>query len=314
VSTPGLALSGRVAIVTGAGRGLGRTEALELAGRGARVVACDLELPSATVDDIHRRGGEAVAIDLDLAVPANADALLEAALGAYGDVHVLVNNAGILRDGMCFNLSLDDWNAVLAVNLTAPFLLSRGCARHWRTAVKGGVEVERVIVNTSSESGLYGNVGQSNYAAAKAGLAALTLTLAAELDQYGVRVNAIAPRARTEMSAQAFGDLAREDGFDPYSPEHVAAIVTWLASSAARGVTGHVFVVHGRSLELLVGWRPRKRLERDAAWTDSDLLDLRELLFGNEDPRAIPSPIKDLFVSGARASDSVAGELSTTGP
>lgn len=116
------------------------------------------------------------------------------------------------------------------------------------------------------------------------------------------------------MSAQAFGDLAYEDGFDPYSPEHVAAIVAWLASSAARGVTGHVIVVHGKGLELLVGWRPRKRLYRDATWTDNDLLDLRELLFGNESPRAIPLPIKDLFVSRGRASDPVAGNPSTTGP
>jgi 3-oxoacyl-[acyl-carrier protein] reductase len=198
---------------------------------------------------------------------------------------------------MCFNLSLDDWNAVLAVNLTAPFLISRQCARHWRSAVKAGVETERVIVNTSSESGLYGNAGQSNYAAAKAGLAALTLTLAAELDQYGVRVNAIAPRARTDMSARAFGDLARADGFDPYSPEHVAAVVLWLASSAAYGVTGHVFVVHGGGLELLMGWRSRKRIERNAAWTDTDLVDLRQVLFEREDARAIASPIKDLFVS-----------------
>jgi len=289
-----------VAIVTGAGRGLGRTEALELATRGARVVACDLEWPAATLEEVQRRGGEAVGVHLDLAVPANADALLEAALAAYGDVHILVNNAGIVRDGMCFNLSLDDWNSVIAVDLTAPFLLSRQCARHWRSAAKTGVETDRVIVNTTSESGLYGNVGQSNYAAAKAGLAALTLTLAAELDQYGVRVNAIAPRARTDMSAQAFGDLARADGFDPYSPEHVAAIVTWLASSAAYGVTGQVFVVHGGGLELLIGWRPQKRIERDSAWTDADLLDLRQLLFEDGDARAIASPIKELFAPRSR--------------
>jgi NAD(P)-dependent dehydrogenase (short-subunit alcohol dehydrogenase family) len=290
---------------------LGRAEALELARRGARVVACDLESPSATVQEIRRLGAEAVCLALDLSVPASAEALLEAALRTFGDVHILVNNAGVLRDGMCFNLSLDDWNAVLAVNLTAPFLLSRECARHWRSAAKAGVKLERVIVNTSSESGLYGNVGQSNYAAAKAGLAALTLTLAAELEQYGVRVNAVAPRARTDMSAQAFGDLAREDGFDPYSPEHVAAIVAWLASSAAYGVTGHVLVAHGRGLELLVGWRPRRRIVRDSAWTESDLRDLRRQLFEREDPRAIPPPIRDLFVSDASGSDTADSKLTT---
>jgi NAD(P)-dependent dehydrogenase (short-subunit alcohol dehydrogenase family) len=291
-----LDISGLVAIVTGAARGLGRAEAVELAARGAKVVVCDVESPSATAETIIQAGGEAVPVMLDLGKPASADALFEFALATYGDIHVLVNNAGIVRDAMSFNLSLEDWSAVLAVNLTAPFALSRLCARYWRSAFKAGCRTDRVIVNTSSESGLYGNAGQSNYAAAKAGLAALTLTLASELEPYGVRVNAIAPRARTEMSARAFGELAHDGHFDPYAPAHVAAIVAWLASGAAEGVTGQVFVVHGSGIELLEGWRIQNRVERNAPWRDAELLELRELLFDGIEPRRIAPPISDLFV------------------
>jgi NAD(P)-dependent dehydrogenase (short-subunit alcohol dehydrogenase family) len=295
-----LSLSGRTALVTGGARGLGRAEAEVLATRGASVLVADIEDPAQTVESIVEQGGNAHGIRLDLADATNVEDLFAFALAAYGDVDVLVNNAGMVRDGMSFNLTLEDWNAVLAVNLTAPFLLARLCARHWRERHRTGARAERSIVNTSSESGLYGNAGQANYAAAKAGLAALTLTLATELEPYGVRVNAIAPRARTDMSQRAFGELAREARFDPYAPRHVAAIVAWLGSEAAEGVTGNVFVVHGAGIELLEGWRPHKRLVRNSPWSDAELVQLRDRLFSDGDARRIAPPIKDLFLTDTK--------------
>jgi NAD(P)-dependent dehydrogenase (short-subunit alcohol dehydrogenase family) len=295
-----LRLSGRTALVTGGARGLGRAEAEVLAARGANVVVADIEDPTQTVAWIVEQGGNARGICRDLADPASVEDLFAFALTSYGDVDVLVNNAGMVRDGMSFNLSVEDWDAVLAVNLTAPFLLSRLCARHWRERQRTGARAARAIVNTSSESGLYGNAGQANYSAAKAGLAALTVTLATELEPYAVRVNAIAPRARTEMSRRAFGELVRDKRFDPYAPDHVAAIVAWLASDAAHGVTGNVFVVHGAGLELLEGWRPRRRLERESPWSDAELVDLRNRLFGDGDARRIAPPIKDLFLTSTK--------------
>jgi NAD(P)-dependent dehydrogenase (short-subunit alcohol dehydrogenase family) len=300
LTTSALSLSGRTALVTGGARGLGRAEAEVLAARGANVVVADIADPAQTVESIVNQGGNACGICLDLAESPSVEELFAFALTAYGDVDVVVNNAGMVRDGMSFNLSLEDWDAVLAVNLTAPFLLSRLCARHWRERHRTGARAPRAIINTSSESGLYGNAGQANYAAAKAGLAALTVTLATELEPYGVRVNAIAPRARTDMSERAFGELAREARFDPYSPVHVAAIVAWLASEAAAGVTGNVFVVHGAGVELLEGWRPRRRLERDSPWSDAELVDLRNRLFSDEDARRVAPSIRDLFFTSTK--------------
>jgi NAD(P)-dependent dehydrogenase (short-subunit alcohol dehydrogenase family) len=292
-----LDLTGRVAIVTGAARGLGRAEALELAARGARIVACDLSEPQDTADAICERGGDAVALAVD--VREESRSLLEAALTRYGRVDVLVNNAGVVRDAMCFTMSDEDWDVVLDVNLRAAFRLARDCARHWREEHKSGRTTARVIVNTSSESGLYGNVGQANYAAAKAGLAALTLTMAAELDRYRVRVNAIAPRARTSMSLAAFGEIPIHGHFDPLAPEHVAAFVAWLASDAARDVTGNVFVVHGSGVDLMGGWHVERRVDRASPWTDGELLALRKTLLG-ESPRRLAGSIAELFQAQSR--------------
>lgn len=288
-------MADRVALVTGAAQGLGRAEALELAERGARVVAVDKTPPAAAVDAIERSGGEAVAITADLGTYGGISDALERVFEAYGSVDVLVNNAGIVRDRMIYNLTEEDWEEVLAVNLSATFYLCRDVVRKWRSedsAHRSG----RVIVNTTSESGLYGNAGQANYAAAKAAVAAMTLTMAAELDRYGIRANAIAPRARTPMSVAAFGELPKFEGYDPFAPEHVASVVAWLVSDAARDVTGQVLVVHGEAIEVMRPWSTIRTLHRRAELTDSELLELRRQLFPDGDTRHVPPAVGDLFM------------------
>ena len=220
---------------------------------------------------------------------------MDIAIEAYGDVDIVVNNAGVVRDRMSFNLSTADWDVVIAVNLSASFHLSRAAIRHWRAR-----DLDRpggVIVNTSSESGLFGNAGQANYAAAKAGVAALTLSLATELERYGIRVNAIAPRARTPMSAGAFGELPKTSSFDPFDPVHVAEFVAWLASESAAEVTGQVLVVHGAGIDVMRPWSPRRSLSRDGEWTDSELLGLGEALFPDGDRQHLAEPVGRLFAS-----------------
>jgi NAD(P)-dependent dehydrogenase (short-subunit alcohol dehydrogenase family) len=294
-----LDLTGRVALVTGAARGLGRAEALALARRGARIVAADALDASEVVDSVRVRGGKAVQVAADLSRPEAARRALAACLDMFGDLHVVVNNAGLIRDRMSFNITDDDWADVLAVNLSAPFYLGREAARYWRERCRAGDSRPRVIINTSSESGLYGNAGQANYAAAKAGVAALTLTLAAELKRYGIRVNAIAPRARTPMSAQAFGELPRTASFDPFGPEHVAEVVAWLASEAAFDVTGQLLVVHGTGIQVLRPWSAGCEIHRRARWSDNELLALRCALFPDGMPSRAAQPIASLFTSPA---------------
>ncbi len=223
-------------------------------------------MESSACPDRHA-AGEAVGYQIDLAdrdgpaevVAGALDAygdlqVVAGALDAYGDLHVVVNNAGLIRDRMLVNLSDYDWDQVIAVNLTAPYRLIRAAAREWRRArPESG---PRTVVNTSSESGLYGNVGQANYAAAKAGLVGLSLTLAGELERYDVRVNTVTPRAQTPMSDGAFGALPRRGSFDPFAVEHVAAVVAWLASDASADVTGQVLLVHGGDVEDPADGRP----------------------------------------------------------
>jgi NAD(P)-dependent dehydrogenase (short-subunit alcohol dehydrogenase family) len=292
-----LQLDGRVALVTGAARGLGRAEALALARRGARVVAIDVLDASDVVRAIDDAGGSAVHAQIDLAQgEAAAHEALDVAISAYGDLHVLVNNAGVLRDRMSFNLSSEEWDLVLAVNLSASFYLAQAAARHWRERHSVGDRQPRVIVSTSSESGLYGNAGQANYAAAKSGVAALTITLATELERYGVRVNAIAPRARTQMASESLGELPATGAYDSLGPAHVAQVVAWLASDAAREVTGQVLVVHGGGVASMRPWSIRRSIARHGDWTDSELLDLRAALFPEEgEARQVAAPVGDLF-------------------
>jgi NAD(P)-dependent dehydrogenase (short-subunit alcohol dehydrogenase family) len=243
---------GRVAIVTGAGAGLGRAEALALAAGGASVVVNDISADAATVvDEIEAAGGKALLVTGDVGERATADALLAAALEHFGGLHIVVNNAGVLRDRMVFSMSDEDWDTVLRVHLRGHFLLSRNATAHWRQQSKSeGRPVYGRVVNTTSEAFLFGSAGQPNYAAAKAGIAALTVATARGCARYGVRANAICPRARTAMTREVFGEPPA-GAADPLSVDHVAPFVAFLASPESDGINGQVFVVHGGRIALL---------------------------------------------------------------
>src|SRR5262252_6239912 len=242
-----VSLAGRVAIVTGAGNGLGRAEALALAAAGARLVLNDLadDDVQATAEQIVADGGQAIVYAADIGEWSTGEQLLAAALDAYGRLDILVNNAGVLRDRMVFSLSAEEWDTVLRVHLRGHFVASRLATAYWREQSKqAGGPVYGRIVNTSSEAFLLGSTGQPNYAAAKAGIAALTVTTARSCARYGVRANAICPRARTAMTADLMGPPP-DAAVDPLDPRHVAPLVVYLASPGAAGINGEVFVVHG---------------------------------------------------------------------
>ena len=249
----GMTLEDRVAVITGAGNGLGRAEAIALARAGARLVLNDL--PVSGIDGVAAAvvasGGQAVVITGDIGEWDTGERLLADALSAYGQLDIVVNNAGVLRDRMIFTMSADEWDLVLRVHLRGHFITTRLATAHWRDASKqAGGPVYARIVNTSSEAFLLGSPGQPNYAAAKAGIAALTVATARGCARYGVRANAICPRARTAMTASLMG-AAPVDGVDPLAPEHVAPLVTYLAGPAAEGINGEVFVVHGGTVAVL---------------------------------------------------------------
>jgi NAD(P)-dependent dehydrogenase (short-subunit alcohol dehydrogenase family) len=242
-----LSLTGRVAIVTGAGNGLGRAEGLALAAAGARLVLNDLagDDVQATASEIVAAGGQAVVCAGDIGEWSTGRDLVTAALDAYGQLDIVVNNAGVLADRMVFTMSEQEWDLVIRVHLRGHFVTTRFATAHWRERSKAaGAPVYARIVNTSSEAFLLGSAGQPNYAAAKAGIATLTVTTARGCARYGVRANAICPRARTAMTADLMG-APPADQVDPLAPEHVAPLVVYLASPAAAGINGEVFVVHG---------------------------------------------------------------------
>ena len=272
---------GKVAIVTGAGRGIGRSHALLLASEGAAVVVNDLGGSSGgdgadatpaqqVVDEIAAKGGRAVANYDSVSSWAGAESMMQQAVDEFGGLDVLINNAGILRDKMSFNMDEAEWDSVIDVHLKGHFAPSRFAASYWRAKSKEtGEPVNAKIVNTASESGLYGNAGQANYAAAKAGIASMTIVMARELERIGVRVNAIA-RSRARASPRpSRGDFmdAKEGEFDRFAPENISAVVGWLASDLSEGVTGQVVKVMGGQVQLLRGWRPVTEATDDKPWT-----------------------------------------------
>ncbi|MEJ9077317.1 MULTISPECIES: 3-oxoacyl-ACP reductase [Gordonia] len=267
----GKSLEGKVAVVTGAGAGLGRAEAIGLAADGATVIVNDLDrsLQSSDVFDvISSAGGRAVPVAGDISDAATAREIMRTATEDLGGLDIVMSNAGITRDTMLFNMSDDEWDLVVNVHLRGHFLLNRNAAAHWRAASKAaGQPVYGRLINTSSEAGLLGPAGQANYAAAKAGITALTLSASRALSRYGVTANAICPRARTAMTADVFGD-APEGTVDPLSPEHVVTLVRYLASPAAAAVNGQVFVVYGPKVTLMAAPRIREVFEADGDdWT-----------------------------------------------
>ncbi|MDX3244363.1 SDR family oxidoreductase [Streptomyces sp. ME18-1-4] len=292
---------GRVVVVTGAGRGLGRAHALAFAAQGARLVVNDLgvgldgtpgaDSPAARVaEEIRTAGGEAVAHGGDIATPEGAASLVATALETYGRLDTLVNNAGFLRDRMLVNLDEDDWDAVVRVHLKGHFLTLKHAAAHWRAEAKAGRAPAARIVNTSSGAGLLGSVGQGNYSAAKAGIVALTLVAAAELARYGVQANAIAPAARTRMTERTFAGTmtAPETGFDAMAPDNVSPLVVWLGSAASEGVTGRVFEAEAGRITVMDGWRAGPTADKGARWDPAEAgTAVRKLLTEAEAPGAV---------------------------
>ncbi|HMD47114.1 MAG TPA: SDR family oxidoreductase [Acidimicrobiales bacterium] len=294
-------LDDKVAIVTGAGRGIGREEALVLASEGASVVVNDVggslsgeggdRTPAQeVVDTITAAGGRAVVNSDDISSWSGAENVVSQAVDTYGSLDILVNNAGILRDKMSFNMDESDWDDVIRVHLKGHFACSHFAAVYWRNKAKGGEETSGRIINTSSESGLFGNAGQANYAAAKAGIAAMTIVLARELERYGVTANAIAPRARTRMTEPIFGDMAAKptDGFDAWDPKNVAQLVGFLATDEAADVNGQVFVVVGADIWVMEGWHAAGEVHRDRPWTPQDLIKAKGELFKDRSPGLPP--------------------------
>ena len=291
-STNATDLSGKVAVVTGAAAGLGRAEALGLARLGATVVVNDIAAAldaSDVIDEIGAAGSKAVAVTGDISQRETADELVSCADG-LGGLNIVVNNAGITRDRMLFNMSDEEWDAVIAVHLRGHFLLTRNAATYWRQKAKEATDgsVYGRIINTSSEAGVTGPVGQANYGAAKAGIIALTLSATRALGRYGVCANAIAPRARTAMTADVFGETPEVGAgeIDPLSPEHVVTLVRFLASPASEAVNGQVFVVYGPQVTLLSAPSLEHRFTADAlAWDAQELSATLQDYFTDRDPK-----------------------------
>jgi NAD(P)-dependent dehydrogenase (short-subunit alcohol dehydrogenase family) len=293
---------GKVAIVTGAGRGIGRSHALLLASEGAAVVVNDLGGTSdgagadatpaqQVVDEIAAKGGRAVANYDSVSSWSGAEAMVQQAVDTFGGLDVLINNAGILRDKMSFNMAEAEWDAVIDVHLKGHFAPSRFAAAYWRARSKeSGAPVNAKIVNTASESGLYGNAGQVNYAAAKAGIASMTIVMARELERVGVRVNAICPVARTRLTEAVAGDFmqAKAGEFDRFAPENISAVAAWLASDLSEGVTGQVLKVIGGQVQVLRGWRPVTEATDDKPWTIAAIDASAAALFATTDKGVPP--------------------------
>jgi NAD(P)-dependent dehydrogenase (short-subunit alcohol dehydrogenase family) len=278
-----VALDGKVAIVTGAGQGLGRAHALTLAGEGAAVVVNDVNQATvgAVAEEISAGGGRVLVNTDSVADWGAMEALVAETVETFGDLHVVVNNGGFLRDRMSFSMSEEDWDAVVAVHLKGHFCLARHAGVWWREQSKQGVDAPRRIINTTSEAGLFGSAGQANYAPAKGAIVSLTWTLARELARYGVTVNAIAPRARTPMTegTMSFATGPVPEGFDRYDPANVSKVVVWLASDRTSDITGQVFLVVGGDLHVIRPFEVVTSAHHDGPWTPEALDAARPALF-----------------------------------
>ena len=303
-------LSGKVAIVTGAGRGIGRAHALALAAAGAKVVVNDLGAALSgegsdrspaeqVVEEILAAGGEAVANGENVADFAGAGRLVQQAIDELGRLDILVNNAGILRDRMLVNMTEEEWDAVIAVHLKGHFAPTRHAAAHWRELAKSGDEVRARVINTSSPSGVFGNVGQANYGAAKAGIAGFTVIVAQELARYGVTVNCLAPNARTRMTEETFEMGPPEEGFDPLDPANMSAVVVALAADEAQRITGQVFHVWGGAVNALRGWSAGELFEAPEGWGADALLG--ELVARFPEGASPPGMIAGMQAAGGRS-------------
>lgn len=275
-------VDGRVVIVTGAGRGIGRAHALAFAREGAHVVVNDIGASldgsggsggpaQEVVEEIEALGGKAVASTSDVADWQGAADLVGTALERFGRLDVLVNNAGFLRDRMLVNLGEDEWDAVIRVHLKGHFAPMRHAAEHWRGEAKAGRTPQARVINTSSGAGLLGSVGQGNYSAAKAGIAGLTIVAAAEFKRYGITVNAIAPSARTRMTEAAFDMAAPDAGFDENAPDNISPLVVWLGSTESAAVTGRMFEVEGGRISVADGWRHGEVVDKGERWQPAEL-------------------------------------------
>ena len=281
---------GRIVAITGAGNGIGREHALAFAAEGAKVVVNDLGgarddtggsagPAQAVADEIRAMGGEAVANTQDISSWEGAEGLIQQAIDTFGGIDVVVNNAGILRDRMMVNMTEAEWDAVIKVHLKGTFGPSHFAAAYWRDQSKAGQPVSGRIINTSSPSGIFGNVGQANYGAAKAGIAAFTVISAMELGRYGVTVNAIAPTALTRMTEDLgfVQGMATEDestGYNPLAPENISPLVVWLGSELSTAVTGRVFSVVGGRICVAEGWTNGPSVDRDGKWEPGELTEV----------------------------------------
>jgi NAD(P)-dependent dehydrogenase (short-subunit alcohol dehydrogenase family) len=275
-------LAGRVVLVTGAGRGLGRAHALTCAALGARIVVNDYggsrdgvgasSAPAEeVVEEIRAAGGEAVADAGNVAEPEDAAAMVALALDRFGGLHALVNNAGILRDRSLLNMTIEEWSAVVDVHLRGTFVMTQAAGRYWRDRAKAGEGVSGRVINTSSGSGLFGNFGQANYSSAKGGIASLTVLTAMELGRYGVTANAIAPIAKTRLVSEDSEKLKLKPGFDPLDPANVSSLVGWLASENSGEVTGQVFSAVGGYISVVEGYCIGPAMQHDRKLTFADI-------------------------------------------
>lgn len=275
---------GRTVIITGAARGLGRSYALAFAAEGANVVVNDIgtslsgegrdtSAADAVVSEIKAAGGNAVANHEDITDWDAAKRMVDAAVEAFGDLHVVVNNAGIVRDRMFVSATPEEWDATMHVHLRGHFCVSRHAVDYWRARQKAGHPVDARIINTTSGAGLQGSIAQAAYSTAKGGIAALTLVQAAELGRYGITANALAPAARTRMTEQAFADrMAKVDtGFDTQDPDNIAPTVVWLGSEQSRHVTGCVFELEGGRITIEDGWKLGPTIERQSRWQPAEV-------------------------------------------